>query len=60
MAGYAWRRPPPRRRGLKGAIATVLYGASWQPYRTYDMRNLLTRVPEAAQSIVTTLVPSPI
>ena len=44
--------------GLKGAIAAVLDGASWQRCRTHCMRNLLTRVPKAAQSMVATLVRS--
>ena len=42
--------------GLKGAIAAVLDGASWQRCRTHAMRNLLTRVPKAAQAMVATLV----
>ena len=42
--------------GLKNAIAAVLPGASWQRCRTHAMRNLLTRVPKAAQSMVATLV----
>ena len=42
--------------GLKNAIAAVLPGASWQRCRTHAMRNLLTRVPKAAQSMVGTLV----
>jgi len=44
--------------GLKDAIASVLQGASWQRCRTHFMRNLLTRVPKAAQSMVATLVRS--
>ncbi len=44
--------------GLKGAIAAVLDGASWQRCRTHAMRNLLTRVPKAAQPMVATLVRS--
>ena len=36
--------------GLKNAIAAVLPGASWQRCRTHAMRNLLTRVPKAAQA----------
>jgi transposase-like protein len=42
--------------GLKGAIAAVLDGAAWQRCRTHAMRNLLTRVPKTAQSLVATLV----
>jgi putative transposase len=45
-------------RGLTGAIAAVLQGASWQRCRTHFMRNLLTRVPKAAQPFVATLVRS--
>jgi putative transposase len=42
--------------GLKHAIAAVLPGATWQRSRTHAMRNLLTRVPKAAQAMVATLV----
>jgi transposase-like protein len=42
--------------GLKNTIAAVLPGASWQRCRTHAMRNLLTRVPKAAQALVVTLV----
>jgi hypothetical protein len=42
--------------GLKNAIAAVLSGASWQRCRIHAMRNLLTRVPKAAQALVATLV----
>ncbi len=42
--------------GLKGAIEAVLVGASWQRCRTHAMRNLLTKVPKASQSMVATLV----
>lgn len=42
--------------GLKNAIAAVFDGASWQRCRTHFMRNLLTRVPKAAQAMVATLV----
>ena len=44
--------------GLKGAIAAVLPGASWQRCRTHAMRNLLSRVPRSAQPVVATLVRS--
>jgi transposase-like protein len=42
--------------GLIDAIASTLVGASWQRCRTHYMRNLLTRVPKSAQSMVATLV----
>jgi putative transposase len=42
--------------GLKHAIAAVLPGATWQRCRTHAMKNLLTRVPKAAQAMVATLV----
>ena len=42
--------------GLKGAIAAVLPGASWQRCRTHAMRNLLSKVPRSAQPMVATLV----
>ena len=42
--------------GLRHAIAAVLPGASWQRCRTHFMRNLLTKVPKASQSMVATLV----
>ena len=38
--------------GLKGAIAAVLQGASWQRCRTRFMRNALALVPKAAQQMV--------
>ncbi len=44
--------------GLKGAIAAVLDGASWQRGRTHAMRNLLSKVPRSAQPVVATLVRS--
>ncbi len=44
--------------GLKNAIAAVLPGTAWQRCRTHFMRNLLTRVPKAAQPFVATLVRS--
>ena len=40
--------------GLVDAIQATLPGASWQRCRTHFMRNLLTRVPKAAQFDVTT------
>jgi transposase-like protein len=42
--------------GLVDAIAATLPGAAWQRCRTHAMRNLLTRVPKAAQSFVATMV----
>jgi putative transposase len=44
--------------GLVDAVASTLRGASWQRCRTHFMRNLLTRVPKSAQSLVATLVRS--
>jgi putative transposase len=42
--------------GLRQAIAALLPGAAWQRCRTHFMRNLLTKVPKASQSMVATLV----
>jgi putative transposase len=42
--------------GLVDAIASTLQGATWQRCRTHYMRNLLTKVPKAAQAMVATLV----
>jgi transposase-like protein len=44
--------------GLVDALQATLPGASWQRCRTHFMRNLLTRVPKAAQPAVATLVRS--
>lgn len=44
--------------GLKRAIAAVLPGAGWQRCRVHFVRNLLTRVPKSAQTLVATLVRS--
>ncbi len=44
--------------GLVDAIVATLPGASWQRCRTHFMRNLLTRVPQSAQSFVATMVRS--
>lgn len=44
--------------GLKQAIAAVLPGASWQRCRVHFVRNLLTKVPKSAQTLVATLVRS--
>lgn len=38
--------------GLKGAIAAVLQGASWQRCRVHFVRNALSLVPKAAQQMV--------
>ncbi len=43
-------------QGLKAAVEATLPGASWQRCRTHFMRNLLTRIPKASQSMVATLV----
>ena len=43
-------------QGLKGAIATVFAGASWQRCRTHFMTNLLSRVPRRAQPWVATMI----
>jgi len=42
--------------GLVDAIGSTLVGATWQRCRTHYMRNLLTKVPKSAQSMVATLV----
>ena len=44
--------------GLKQAIAAVLPGAGWQRCRVHFVRNLLTRVPKSAGTLVATLVRS--
>ena len=36
-------------RGLKGAIAAVLHGASWQWFRTHFMAAVLAGVPKSVQ-----------
>ena len=38
--------------GLKGAIAAVLHGTTWQRCRTHFMRNALALVPKGAQQMV--------
>ena len=43
-------------QGLRGAIAAVFGGASWQRCRTHFMINLLTRVPRRVQPWVATMV----
>ena len=42
--------------GIKQAVDAVLPGASWQRCRTHFMRNLLAKVPKAAQGMVSGLV----
>jgi transposase-like protein len=42
--------------GLRAALAATLPGTAWQRCRTHFMRNLLTKVPKSAQSLVATLV----
>jgi putative transposase len=42
--------------GLKRAIAEVFVGAAWQRCRVHFMRNLLARVPKAAQAMVAAAV----
>ena len=44
--------------GLIDAIASVLPGATWQRCRAHFVRNVLTRVPKTAQSMVATLIRS--
>lgn len=45
-------------QGLVDAIAATLPGASWQRCRTHFMRNLLCKVPKAAQPAAATMVRS--
>jgi len=42
--------------GLIDAIAATLAGASWQRCRTHYLRNLLTKVPKASETMVATMV----
>lgn len=42
--------------GLVSAIDSAIPGSSWQRCRTHFMRNLLTRVPKKAQSLVASTV----
>jgi putative transposase len=42
--------------GLKGAIAAVFHGASWQRCRVHFLRNALALVPKAAQQLVAATV----
>jgi transposase-like protein len=44
--------------GLVDAIASVLSGATWQRCRAHFVRNVLTKVPKTAQSMVATLIRS--
>ena len=43
-------------RGLQGAIAAVLQGATWQRCRVHFLRNLLGTVPKSAQEMVAATV----
>jgi transposase-like protein len=43
-------------QGLKGAIAAVLQGATWQRCRVHFLRNLLALVPKAAAEMVAATV----
>ncbi len=45
-------------QGLVDAIASVLPGACWQRCRVHFVRNVLTRVPKTAQSMVGALIRS--
>ena len=42
--------------GLRDVIAAALPGVSWQRCRTHYLRNLLTKVPRANESVVATMV----
>jgi len=42
--------------GLKGAIAAVLQGTSWQRCRVHFLRNALALVPKAGQQLVATTI----
>lgn len=42
--------------GLVDAVAAALPGASWQRCRTHYLRNLLTKVPKASETMVATMV----
>ena len=54
--GEPWLLVSDAHQGLRGAIAAVFGGASWQRCRTHFMTNLLTRVPRRAQPWVATMV----
>jgi putative transposase len=43
-------------QGLKGAIAAVIHGASWQRCRVHFVRNLLALVPKSAAEMVAATV----
>jgi transposase-like protein len=43
-------------QGLKGAIAAVLQGASWQRCRVHFIRNALALVPKASAALVATTI----
>ena len=45
-------------QGLIDAIASTLPGAAWQRCRVHFVRNVLTKVPKATQSMVATLIRS--
>ena len=45
-------------QGLVDAIASTLPGAAWQRCRVHFVRNVLTKVPKATQSMVATLIRS--
>ena len=45
-------------QGLKDAIAATFTGAAWQRCRTHFARNVLTRVPKAAQGLVASVIRS--
>jgi transposase-like protein len=42
--------------GLKGALASVLQGASWQRCKVHFLRNALAHVPKAAQALVASTI----
>ena len=46
-------------QGLRGAIAAVFGGASWQRCRTHFMTNLLTRVPRRVQPWISAICQQP-
>ena len=43
-------------QGLVDAIGATMAGASWQRCRTHYLRNLLTKVPKASETMVATMV----
>jgi putative transposase len=42
--------------GLRSAIGSALTGATWQRCRVHTMRNILSQVPRASQSMVSSIV----